>query len=548
MLVNIINKDFRLFVTDNAGRDKRRIYFATVLNGVCMAVMMYSLAMGLDDYTANNTVSFRGVLLFGIALFVYYYSQSIGGRIVSTAVLKGLGALELRVMDKLRRASYATFKEMDLELIYAAVGGDKYSAVMAARFLIPTMSAVVVVVVVGLYLLTISVPGAITVMVSLFVIIRIRGKLDNDIFARKKDDAIAADSFTTTLSDIIDGFNELKANRRKSDALFKEKIRPASEYKNERLMVTENHQMNSLTLEQAALFVPLGFILFMLPSFFTIDSQDLIKLISVTLIAIWPAYTLVQFGPVSANAAAMIKRMSDLEERLDDASLEPEISSEADYPLAPEFDEISCEQLEYVYPVREGDKDAFVLTIDEFRIKKGELVLMRGGNGSGKSTFMRLLAGLETPTKGTFDVDDIPVAEVGESNYRALFSFVMTDFHLFDKLYGTDSVDMEQFDKWVLQLGLGEKVTDPDNLPTVALSSGQKKRMALLTSILEGRPFLLFDEVAADFDPYAREMFYREALPILKAEGRTLFVISHDDRYYDIADRVLTMSEGRIVP
>ncbi len=91
------------------------------------------------------------------------------------------------------------------------------------------------------------------------------------------------------------------------------------------------------------------------------------------------------------------------------------------------------------------------------------------------------------------------------------------------------------------------KATDKKRLPTVNLSSGQKKRMALLAAILENRPILLLDEVAADFDPGAREAYYREILPQLKAEGRTLFVISHDDRYYDIADRVITMSEGRLV-
>ena len=172
---------------------------------------------------------------------------------------------------------------------------------------------------------------------------------------------------------------------------------------------------------------------------------------------------------------------------------------------------------------------------------------MRGGNGSGKSTFMRLFAGLERPSSGSFEVDGTALTVVGEANYRALFSIVMTDFHLFDKFYGCVDFNSVQFNKWVAKLGLIEKAANKDELPTVALSTGQKKRMALLAAILENRQILLLDEVAADFDPVAREKFYREILPELKTEGRTLFVISHDDRYYDIADRVVTMREGTMV-
>jgi ABC-type siderophore export system fused ATPase/permease subunit len=107
-----------------------------------------------------------------------------------------------------------------------------------------------------------------------------------------------------------------------------------------------------------------------------------------------------------------------------------------------------------------------------------------------------------------------------------------------------DDLDPEYFRKWVSLLGLEGQFTDMKKLPTINLSSGQRKRAALLAAICEQRGVLLLDEVAADFDPYFREKYYREILPALKTEGKTLFVISHDDRYYDIADRIITMSEG----
>ncbi len=542
----IINKDFVGFILGNAEGKKNSVYIATVCNGVCMAVMMYSLSVGLEDYAEKSVVSLRAVLMFALSLAAYYFTQDLGGKIVSKAVLKGLGELELSVMDKLRRASYASFHEINPEILYAAVGGDKHGAVMASRFLIPTMSAVVVVALTGLYMLTVSVPGTIIVGATLFAVIRIRGSLDKNIAERKREDAAVTDRFTMSLKDIIEGFNELKMNRKKSDALFSEKVSAASAEKNTRLLDTELVLTRSLVLEQATLFLPLGLTLFLLPSLFEIATEDLIKIISVTLIVIWPAYTLVQFGPVSAAAAGIIKRLQDLEEKLEKAELEPVIEEGAPYPEAPEFSRVSFSGVTFTYPKRSAEEEAFKITIDDFSMAKGELVVMRGGNGSGKSTFMRILAGLEKAATGRVAVDEKDIRELGEASYRALFSIVMTDFHLFDGFYGYEP-DTEQFNAWVAKLGLIGKAADKKRLPTVNLSSGQKKRMALLAAILENRPIMLLDEVAADFDPGARESYYREILPRLKAEGRTLFVISHDDRYYDIADRVVTMSEGRLV-
>lgn len=542
----IINKDFLQFVYTNAEGKKNSIYIATLCNGICMAVMMYALSVGLEDYSETSVVSLRALLMFGLSLGAYYFTQDMGGRIVSSAVLKGLGDLELRVMDKLRRVDYETFSKMDAEPIYAAVGGDKYGAVLASRFLIPTMSAMIVVLITGVYLCTISIPGALMVASTLYLVIRIRGTLSQQIAARKIEDAAATDRFTVSLRDIIKGFNELKMNRRKSDALFARNIKPASDTKNERLLGTELYQMRSMVLEQATLFLPLGLTLFILPLFFQTATADLVKIISVTLIVIWPAYTLVQCGPISEAAAGIINRLAQLETQLEKSTLEPVIDKEEDYPRAPEFHRLSCHHLEYVYPKRMGDEKSFSLKMDEFHLEKGELVIMRGGNGSGKSTFMRILAGLTHPSSGSVQVDGTDRRELGEANYRDLFSVVMTDFRLFDKFYGAGDIDGAQFYQWVGKLGLQGKVTHADELPTVSLSSGQKKRMALLAAIMENRPILLLDEVAADFDPHFRELYYKEILPALKAEGRTLFVISHDDRYYSIADRVLTMREGSV--
>lgn len=541
----IINKHFSSFIFKYAGKDIRAIYISTVLNGLCLALMMYSLTLGLGDYSEAKTVSVRGLILFAVSLILYYITQEWGSRVVSMATTQGLGELEVNIVDKLRRTDYATFSAMDKELIYSVVGGDKYGVIVAARFLIPTMSSCIVVVIIGLYLLTVSVVGAIVVGGTLTALIIVRNKLDVNNAKRKAEDDKAADTFTVSIKDIVDGFNELKINRTKSEAIFEKKVIPAAKTKGESVLRTEIFRMKSLVLEQASLFIPLGLILFVVPLFFEIEAGALVRIISVTLLVIWPAYSLVQFGPASAAASGIIERLEKLDAALDEANLDPEIENDDELPAAPEFSKINC-NVTFEYPLRPGDVERFKVEITDFYINKGEMIFMQGGNGSGKSTFMRIFSGLEEGFKGSITVDGTSIIEIGRANYRSLFSLIMADFHLFDGFYRNDAVNRELFYKWVQILELSEKVKTEKKLPTVQLSSGQKKRMALLAAIMEDRPILLFDEVAADFDPHFREKYYREILPQLKAEGRTIFVISHDDRYFDMADRVMTMREGRL--
>jgi putative ATP-binding cassette transporter len=80
-----------------------------------------------------------------------------------------------------------------------------------------------------------------------------------------------------------------------------------------------------------------------------------------------------------------------------------------------------------------------------------------------------------------------------------------------------------------------------------ALSTGQRKRLALVVAYLEDRPFYLFDEWAADQDPSFKAVFYEQLLPELRARGKAVIVITHDDRYFDLADRLLKLDNGQIV-
>jgi putative ATP-binding cassette transporter len=187
----------------------------------------------------------------------------------------------------------------------------------------------------------------------------------------------------------------------------------------------------------------------------------------------------------------------------------------------------------------------------DFTLRAGELVFITGGNGSGKSTFLKLLAGLYKPESGEITFDGVHVGDSTRQNYRELIAAIFPDFHLFQKLYGIPDPDPAEVDRLLKQFQLIDKtrVTNGD-FRTVDLSGGQRKRLALIVSLLEKRPILLLDEWAADQDPEFRRKFYYDLLPALIAAGTTVVAITHDDRYLDELDlpaRRLRMDEGRFV-
>ena len=187
----------------------------------------------------------------------------------------------------------------------------------------------------------------------------------------------------------------------------------------------------------------------------------------------------------------------------------------------------------------------------DFTLRAGELVFITGGNGSGKSTFLKVLAGLYQPDSGEITLDGVRVDDSTRDAYRALIAAIFVDYHLFQRLYGIADPDPAELDRLLTQFRLRDKTRLTDGeFRTLDLSGGQRKRLALIVSLLEKRPILLLDEWTADQDPEFRRKFYDDLLPALKQAGETVVVITHDDRYLDELDlpaRRLRMDEGRFV-
>ncbi|MEL6458869.1 MAG: cyclic peptide export ABC transporter [Cyanobacteria bacterium J06621_15] len=211
------------------------------------------------------------------------------------------------------------------------------------------------------------------------------------------------------------------------------------------------------------------------------------------------------------------------------------------------FSKIELKQVVHAYP-GEDKESRFSLGPVDLSFKPGEIVFIVGGNGSGKSTLAKLITGLYIPEAGEIVLNDKVITDDNREWYRQHFSVIFSDYYLFEKLLGMGKPALdEQAQEYLRQLKIDHKVTIEDGkLSTTDLSQGQRKRLALLTAYLENRPIYLFDEWASDQDPMFRDIFYKEILGNLKKRNKTVLVISHDDHYFHLADRIIKLDYGKI--
>jgi len=249
--------------------------------------------------------------------------------------------------------------------------------------------------------------------------------------------------------------------------------------------------------------------------------------------------------PIITRAQVSFRRIAELSAQF--SSPEPHLILRYDNRPDPSMGSIDLRGARYEFPPSES-VTPFTLGPIDLRIAEGETVFIVGDNGSGKTTLIKLLLGLYVPQQGTLLLDGEPVTAETRDDYRQLFTTVFADYFLFDDLIQAGQTIPEDATQYLQQLEIAHKVSIVDGrFSTVDLSTGQRKRLALVQAWVERRPVLVFDEWAADQDPTFRRIFYTELLPDLKRQGKTIIVISHDDRYFHMADRIVRLAAGRII-
>lgn len=369
----------------------------------------------------------------------------------------------------------------------------------------------------------------VTIYVSFKLVARVYNHLNH---VREAEDRLQQDYET-----VIQGRKELALNRQRAQQIYHDDYQShAAEYR-KHVIGADTFHLSAVNWSNIMMLGAIGMVFYMANSLGWSDNA-VAATFSLTLLFLrTPLLQAVGALPTLLSAQVAFRKLKSLHlaEYRDDFS-----------PVVPsrQWQQLELRDLCFAY---EGQ--GFGIGPVNLTIKRGEMLFLIGGNGSGKSTLALLLTGLYAPKSGHILLDGVAVDASSREEYRQLFSAVFTDFHLFGQMIGPDGQqpDASLVDEWLHHLKMSEKLEISDNkIANLQLSQGQRKRVALLLAAMEGRDFLLLDEWAADQDPQFRRVFYRDLLPRLSAMGKTVLAISHDDHYFQHADRLLEMRQGQL--
>ncbi|WP_053154130.1 cyclic peptide export ABC transporter [Pseudomonas sp. Pf153] len=495
-----------------------------------------SLEHGLDDIG-------RGLLLFGGLLILLFLSG-----ITSQWLLVQIGhrlvyQLRLRLVGKVLGTALERIERLGSPRIYNALTKDVTTVATAFKQL-PISLYNGLLLLAGLaYMAWLSVPfffltlGVIALGVGLDVLLGRKVKALMQA-VRRQDDQL-----TEQFEAAIQGRCELGLSRERRHLLYEHKLEPIARASLDASVRADTLWAVNLNWTTLLVFVLIGTLFFLGQGLGLLSQQVVVGYVLAIMFLRTPISMILDAIPAVIRGHVALQAIDAL-------ALGETVQFKTPAQAAEPFGELRLSNVRYRYP-GQSDEFAFELGPIDLSIRRGELIFIVGGNGSGKSTLAKLLTGLYVPTSGKVSLNGVVLDASTSEWHREHFAAIFADFYLFADVLGEagNHEGLEaRVDHYLDRLGLAHKVQfAAGRLSTTALSQGQRKRLALLLLMMEGREVFLLDEWAADQDPVFRHVFYNELLPELKAAGKTVIAITHDDRYFDVADRVYRLDYGRLV-
>lgn len=507
-----------------------------ISGGIAIGTLSY-----INNHLLRNNQLQGGIVQFIVLVAIYFaiatFAQIQLAKIGQNFILDTQMQLVKRIMD----SHEAQIQWIGKPKILASLGSDIRSLSIAFTRLPELVQGVLFVVACSLYLIYLS--PKLFFVVATIMILMITGThfVVKRHFLSFRAMRRSEDEIQRHYEIALDGHKELTLNRYRAERFYNEEFTPQAYLRRDAHIQADSYQAVSVNWGNSMMLLAVG-VIFYLATYHQWATLSDAATISMTV--------LFMRGPLTSAIGAFPAIMQSQVglQALNNLGLENYTATFHNATKLPEnWKTIRLEAVTYDYPEQGGQY--FGLQPTNLTLTRGETVFLIGGNGSGKSTLSMVLSGLYAPSSGKIYLDDIEITEDNRAAYRQLFASVFTDFHVFERIMdglGQD-VSEAQIMEWLKHLQLDQKVKiQAGRILNSKLSQGQRKRLGLLIAALEKRSIMILDEWAADQDPQFRRVFYEQLLPLLKQQGYTIFAISHDDKYFHHAERILAMNQGKL--
>ena len=531
-LLDLLNRE--------ATGSRRDIVIAILVSGAANTVILAVInAAALT--VSQQALNLRLMLMFVTAMALYVIGLIYTFDAATQMFEQMLVSVRIRLAQTISMSELLVLHQIGKARIYQSITQDTAYISEAQGLLVAAAQSSVMVLFTALYVMTLSMPAFIAIVGVIVAGALIYLSREQQMTGLMRESAAEEVRFVGMTGDLIDGLKEIKLSRARRAGLLADIDQAAFSLRDLKIKTTDLYNKNAV-FSQSFFYLLLAVVVFVLPRLLQGFAHAAPQLVATILFIIGPLSTIVTALPALTKANRAADSL---------VQLEAEIEGIAEGPGAPALaapmafkTAIRCQGVAFHYP--HDDADAFRIGPIDLTLPKGEITLFVGGNGSGKTTLLKLIAGLYPLTGGSLSLDGAILRPDRLQDYRELFGAIFSDFHLFPKLYGI-AAEGEAIAAALDRLRIGQKIGYGERgFTTLDLSTGQRKRVAMVAALLEDRPILIFDEWAAEQDPEFRRYFYEVLLPELKARGKTLLVATHDDRYFSVADTVVTMELGRI--
>lgn len=446
------------------------------------------------------------------------------------------------VMKLVIKAPYRNLQESK-DQIYATLTSDVHSITNASLSVITFFSSIILIIACFIYMayLSLSLFGLSIGVIALGVgIYLLRSRKSNEQLKEARE---LENDFMNTFNSIIEGAKEININLDKGFGIYNEKLVGIVNKGEKTYTKAFIHYVNSEVVSQILFYSLITFVLIYSGSLLDTPIDMTISFVLILLYLLGPIVSVMTLLPSMNQAKISLGKMNKLKRDLQQMDYNNGIE-EKEKGKFYNFNVLGLKDYSFSY-----GEDKFSVGPINLNVSRNEVVFIHGGNGAGKTTFINTVLRLYDLDEGSAYIDGQIVSEGNIDGVKELFSPIFSDFHLFDDFYGIKNVDVEKINYLINLFELKGKVTLKDGkFSSIDLSTGQRKRLALISALIEDRPILVLDEWAADQDPYFRHKFYTEIIPeIVREYDKTVIAITHDDKYYDQADRLFKMEYGRLV-